>query len=506
MGGCYPYRGTHPPYTKLVNKLNEVNVNYLAVLLVAVVLAQVDLGPGESTTVTCPTFITGTINPNIVDLNCELEPTATPTNTPTVTNTLTNTTVPTVTNTPLPPATVVLTSTFTPTPTNTPTTIPTATVAPVGLVVGNGVGEYRTIDAAMTAATAGSTIRIRAGIYATEVVVTKSLTFVAYGDGQVTIDGSCSRPHAFRFSSSAGNGSIVRGLQLRNTVESTVLIENTNVKNITIDSNTITDFDCDNSGPENQAGVAVWYGGSGQKITNNTIKRRSSGSLDNGQSDCVWFKSNSANRSGGLHTISNNVLSGCWDGIGGEVEDDIHGSFDGNTLIEANHVINCNDDGIQVEGGTTGVVVRDNTIEGCAIGIANAPNLSGPSNFIGNTITNGKVGWAGNIACFKIGDNGTGLAYYTNNKCVLTQSIAAGWAQTNPGNNKIISRGNVIRVGDYVIEFTGSVAAQTSFDTDCLWTTSTTKFAKWNGNQVSFAGLRSLGQELNGTSNNQCGL
>lgn len=467
----------------------------LFLVCVGVVNAQ---QPGDLGELNCPTEFSATYAPQHIGWEC-LDQTPTLTSIPTATSQIA-----TVVLTQIASVTPTIVSSATSIPMSTRTSAPTS--VPVGLVVGNGSGEYKTIDAAMTAASAGSTIRIRAGTYNVEVVVSKSLTFVPYGDGNVVVDGGCTRAHTFRFSSSSANNSIVRGLLLRNTLESAVLIENIGTKNITIDSNQITDFDCTGSGPENHAGVAVWYGGSGQKITGNNIKRRSSGSLDNGQSDCIWFKSNSANRSGGLHTISGNVLSGCWDGIGGEVEDDLHGSFDGNTLIEGNHVINCNDDGIQVEGGTMGVVVRDNIIEQCAIGIANAPNLSGPSNFIGNVIRDGKVGWSGNIACFKIGDGGSGVAYYTNNTCILGGSISEGWAQTNPGNNRIISRGNVIRVGDYVIEFTGGVAAGTSFDEDCLWTTSGIKFAKWNGNQYSFSGLRGLGQELNGQSNSGCGV
>ena len=126
------------------------------------------------------------------------------------------------------------------------------------------------------------------------------------------------------------------------------------INNVTVQNNTVQDFDCRNQGPEFRAGVGSWYAGSGHRILNNTITRRVelSGGLAGGQSNGIWFKSTTASPSGGGHLISGNVIKGVYDGIGGETEDDPRCGFDRNTTIENNTIDTCYDDGISVEGGT----------------------------------------------------------------------------------------------------------------------------------------------------------
>jgi hypothetical protein len=149
--------------------------------------------------------------------------------------------------------------------------------------------------------------------------------------------------------------------------------------------------------------------------------------------------------------------------------------------------------------------VRNNVIRRCALGIANAPNRTGPIYIENNDIREGRPGYYGNVGCFKVGDNGTGTAYFTGNVCV--NAVGNGWAQTNSGLNPMIARDNVINVGRYVIEFMSAVPAATSFDEDCLWTSDPTRFVKWGGTLYgSISALRTgTGQELNGTQSATCG-
>lgn len=143
--------------------------------------------------------------------------------------------------------------------------------------------------------------------------------------------------------------------------------------------------------------------------------------------------------------------------------------------------------------------VRDNTLVRCAIGIANAPNLTGPVYFERNTIGAGVPGRYGNVLCFKIGDRGTGVAYYTGNRCVLGPG-ATGWGQTNPVVNPIVARQNVIKVGRYVVEITSPIDPGTSFDGNCLMTSDPDRFIEWGAARYGdLAAFRAgSGQEGNG--------
>lgn len=375
-----------------------------------------------------------------------------------------------------------------------------------------GSGGYATINAAIAAATPGQTIRIKAGTYAEQVGVTKTLTLTAYGDGPAIVSGGNTRANGLVLD---GNAITVRGLTIQNTKGAAILIHGDRA---TIDGNTIQDFDSDNSGPEADAGIAAYYSGPGQTITNNTITRRvalNGGDNTKGQSNGIYFKSNSTDRaSGGGHTITGNRITGGYDCIGGQVEDDAHGSFDGNTLISSNIVDTCYDDGIQAEGGDANVHIQDNIVTHAANGISTAPVLSGPIYIERNTITDGRAGFYGVMNCWKIGNQGHGVAYYTGNRCILpayTQGgvtyTASGWAQSNPGINPIVARGNTVVVSRYVIEWTSPVESGTSFDGDCLWTSDSGRFIKWpSGQYLTITAWRSAtGNEANGTQSATCG-
>jgi hypothetical protein len=291
-----------------------------------------------------------------------------------------------------------------------------------------------------------------------------------------------------------------------------VQILNSTVRNITITNNFIHDFDCPDDGAEQDAGVYSNRGGSGQRITNNRIIRRANGPHTGGNSNCILIRSDSGSPSGGGHYIGGNYLQGCYDGIGTQSEDDEHGGLDGNSVVENNTVYDIYDDCIQIEGGTHGVIVRNNHMERCAVGIANAPNF-GDITFEGNTILNGV---SGNTSpkCFKIGDaaqGADGRATYRNNRCYLPSGGADGWAQTNSGMNPITSRGNQIHVSRYVIEFLTdpNQFGPMDFDQDCFYTTDSGRFIKWGSSSQTYGSMSSFrnatGQEPNGTQSSTCG-
>jgi hypothetical protein len=391
----------------------------------------------------------------------------------------------------------------TPTAEATATAIPpTATPSPL-LDLRVGPGGFATIGQALTVAAPGATIHIAAGVYHEQVEVATPVTLVPADSGPVWIDADCQRLYGIRIS--AANVT-VRGLGVMQSIDAGVLVDGQElgaaVADATLDRLTIQDFDCRNQGPQYRAGIAVWYAGPGQQLTANTIIRRSAlpGGLTGGKSNGIWFKSNSNHPSGGGHLIAGNTIEGGYDGIGGEKEDDPHGSFDRDTIIEQNTISDCFDDGIQVEGGTQNVHVRDNTIARCASGLANAPNLTGPIYFERNTITDGRPGYYNAVQCFKIGDRGHGVAYYTGNHCILGPG-ADGWGQSNPGVNPIIARDNVIEVGRYVIEINAPIESGTSFDGNCLITSDPTRYITWGGDRYDdlTAFRRATGQETSGT-------
>jgi hypothetical protein len=373
---------------------------------------------------------------------------------------------------------------------------------------------YKTINSAITAAQNGYLVKIHAGTYPEQVEVNKSVTLQAFGDGQVWVDGGNTRNVGIRVSAP---NVVVDGLGVKNTLAQGILLGGDqyagSVKNVTIQNCTIQDFDMTGAqiGDAYRAGVAAYYSGSGMKILNNTIIRRTSGNMDQGTSNGIWFKSRTANQSGGGHLISGNTIKYAHDGIGGEEEDDPHGTFDKDTVVEFNTIDTCWDDGIQVEGGNANIKIRHNDIQRCNIGIATAPNLIGPIYIEYNRITNGRNGIDPTlVSCFKMGDNGVGVAYYTGNTCILTPKVSNGWFQTNEGQNAIVARNNKIHVNGYIVFQTNwtnpTQQTNTSFDNDCLYTADSTRFVKWNNiAPMTFDTWRATyGQEPNGKIDQNC--
>lgn len=363
------------------------------------------------------------------------------------------------------------------------------------------------INSAIQGAQSGETITIQPGVYREQVTVTKPVTLV--GSSGVWIDGECSRATGITITSP---NVTVRNMGVKKTKEQGIIVRKTSSSNITIEGNTIQDFNCQDAGSNYAAGIASWYGGSGIKVMNNTITRRVeiSGNAQ-GKGNGVWFKSNNQNPSGGGHTISGNTIYGGYDCIGGEEEGSDHGSFDKDTIIENNNVSSCWDDGIQVEGGDVNITVRNNRIDGFGSGIAFAANRIGPLYILNNTMTGdfSRPGFYGGVSCFKVGRGGSGITYVTSNDCRIPAGNGKGgdgFKQTNKGLSPIVSRKNSIVVSRYVIEFTSAIASGTSFDEDCLSTTDTGRFVNWGGKRIdNLSSLRqAIGQEANGQQNQNC--
>ena len=328
------------------------------------------------------------------------------------------------------------------------------------------------------------------------VTLTSSLVISAPGvyDGQGTvIDVGCSANNDVQVNAS---NVTLRNYTLLNANEAAVRIGAQ--RNVSIENVTIKGFNCANGSGQYRAGVACW-GCTALTVRNSRIE--TTRTYGNG----IWIK-NYGTGTGGDHTITGNTISGGWDGIGGEPEDWVYGGVYRDTLIEGNTVAHCHDDGIQVEGGNLNVTVRANTIEDCGIGIALAPNITGPLYVEGNTIRNLRIGDYGQQACYKVGDGGKGIAYITGDTCITKGD---GVKQTNPGLNPFVTRGNCWLVSRYVIEAEDSFPPGTSFDGDTLWTSDDEKagrFIKWGGTRygslTSF--IAATGQEKNGVQSPTC--
>lgn len=436
----------------------------------------------------------------------------------TATPTMTETPVPT--DTPTPTSTLAPTATFTQAPTNTaaprpptftpaaaPTFLPTATVV-AGTQRHVGVGQpYSTIGSALVASAAGDTILVHAGTYPEKVTIVgkTGLTIQSAGDGPSWIDGGCVRANGIEIN---GNDVTIRGLGIKKTTAAAILIgynaPNTNNARATIEGNTLQDYNCTGAGTQNSAGIAAWYAGGGHRIVGNTITRRVEvAGAQAGQGNGIWVKNNSGSISGGGYLIAGNVITGGYDGIGGETEGDTRGAFDRDSIIERNTIRNCADDGIQIDGGGMNVVVQDNVIEECGSGVSFAAVLTGPATVRRNTISSSTRGYYGTVICFKIGRASTAFVYVENNVCRADGSaygpnIAKGMQQTNAGMGGIIATGNRYTVSGYVYEL-GTPLAGSRLDDACLESSDPTRFVKWAG--VVYTTLASFqaatGQELN---------
>jgi hypothetical protein len=293
---------------------------------------------------------------------------------------------------------------------------------------------------------------------------------------------------------------IIRGFEIRNTRGSGVQVDGLEADRIAVLGNDIHDYDCASEPDDSTiAGVSFYYAGGNQWVVGNTIRYRAAAPTRSGQ-DGVWFKTTSENPSGGGHVVTDNVVVGGWDGIGGEGEDDPHGVWDGNATVLRNHVSECWDDGISAEGQTGDSHFSDNVVTNCGIGIANASDSNhGDVWFERNRITSTATGYYGNQTCFKVGNGGQQAAHIVGTYCQL--SAGDGIEQTNKGLATLIVTDNVWLTGYYVYEFGGIPTRGSVFDRNCMVNTdSSGRFIKWGNERYGdLATFRAAtGQEPNG--------
>ncbi|MEX2159811.1 MAG: right-handed parallel beta-helix repeat-containing protein [Dehalococcoidia bacterium] len=357
-----------------------------------------------------------------------------------------------------------------------------------------GGQQFESINGAIAAAKPGATIRLHAGVYREQVTITKSITLKAAGDGPVWIDAGCDHPNALLIKADSVS---IRGIGVRKAQEATIRLEAAD--NITLDNLTVQDWNCTNEEDQFRAGVASWFGGRKLIVRNSRFERRVDlGGPDAGYGNAVWVK-NSSPIGGGGHLIERNTVVGGFDGIGGETESVPWGGFKSDTIIQNNTVTDCSDDGIQVEGGTTRVVVRGNTVRGCLIGIAFAPALTGPLTITRNVIIDPVSHRDQGPAMLKVGAGSIGEVLVYHNSFFGGDGDADGLKQTNRGLTNIRFRNNAIYAGRYVFETDEGLGAM-DIDYDAIATSDFNRFAVWSGAQLADFGalLNVTGQEQNG--------
>ena len=354
----------------------------------------------------------------------------------------------------------------------------------------------RTVQAAADRAGPGDIVNIAPGVYAPFAAETAGIAGAPVtfrGDDGVWIDGGCSN-HAIDI---MADHITIEDLGARRSV--TEVIHLFAASNVTLDRLTVTDWNCGEGADQYRGGISSWGGGSALTVRDSYLERRVTESGDDvGPGNGIWVK-NTGPDAGGGHTFSGNTIIGGHDGIGGEPEDVPWGVFNGDTLIEGNTIRECDDDGIQVEGGTHNITVSGNTVSGCLIGVALAPALGGPLTIVGNVITDPQPRRGEGPAAFKTGDDSTGEVLIYHNSFFAGATPADGFKQTDPNLRNIHLLNNAIYAGRYVWEtytHTGAVTA----DYDAIFTTDGDRFVKWeNSWHGTLASLRSgTGQETHG--------
>ncbi len=354
----------------------------------------------------------------------------------------------------------------------------------------------RTVQAAADLAGPGDTVNIAPGVYApfsAETSGTAGSPVTFRGSTGAWIDGGCS-DYAIDISA---DHITIEDLGARRS--NTEVIHLFAASNVTLDRLTVTDWNCGEGADQYRGGISSWGGGSALTVRDSYLERRVTESGDDvGPGNGIWVK-NTGPGAGGGHTFTGNTIIGGHDGIGGEPEDVPWGVFNGDTLIAGNTVRECDDDGIQVEGGTHNVTVSGNTVSGCLIGVAFAPALGGPLTIVGNVITDPQPRRGQGPAAFKAGDDSTGEVRVYHNSFFAGATPADGFKQTNANLANVHLLNNAIYAGRYVWEtytHTGTVTA----DYDAIYTTDSDRFVKWENNwHGSLASLRSAtGQETHG--------
>ena len=189
----------------------------------------------------------------------------------------------------------------------------------------------------------------------------------------------------------------------------------------------------------------------------------------------------------GNHVVRYNDIIGSdtvrWnDGIEGNGNGTIDGSFARDSDIQGNMICYGQDDSIELDGGQENVRFFGNKTLGSLCGISTAPNLRGPSYLFRNLLTALADGRGSNGSIVKQGGGTTntkGTTFFFNNTVYTPGDGLAAVGYGNDANRDMffgVSRNNVIfgrSTNSKVIE-DPYAPAQNSFDYDALWTTGQT--------------------------------
>lgn len=374
---------------------------------------------------------------------------------------------------------------------------------------------FRMIQKAANTVSVGDKVLIHAGFYNEMVTINASgnvnnyIVFEAAGDGEVVIDGGCTRTNNILI-----NGNFIRisSLTMKNAQDHSILTHGAGDFSV-IENNKIMNWDCNDTGPENQAGIASWGSSSASTealtIRNNTISRSIGSGSTSSKGDGIWIKNLLVNAGGG-HAIYGNTITGpnIYDAIGGEPENDQPGGLYRDSDIYNNTISGCFDDALQIEGQSVNLRVWNNTLSDCIVGVGIAPIFKGPVYIVRNVIYDiqPKLGRGGGV--FKAGDQSVsslGKVFIFHNTLYTTFDMG-GLLQSGGGVTlgNFIFKNNTLRVGDYVVETTSHTNPM-EFNNNNLYTSDTGgKFAKWNGTVYSsFESFKSgSGQEASGMSTN----
>lgn len=216
------------------------------------------------------------------------------------------------------------------------------------------------------------------------------------------------------------------------------------------------------------------------------------------------------NNTKGGHVIRRNTfkdLSGAprvsgqyWDCIGGAPNFSIYGFVHRDSDINDNNFEGCNDDQLESDGGNMNVRIWNNTFNGglnALQAMSVDPTLLGPLYVVRN------VSYGEHLSGFaKLGSDSIGNIYFYHNSHYSTPT-GEGFKYANPVQQNITSRNNIMQANRYVLELTDGGATNT-FDYDNLFTTDSTRFAKWDGNSTynTLTKFQTIIQQVNGFGDN----
>lgn len=366
---------------------------------------------------------------------------------------------------------------------------------------GSAAQPFRTIQRAADVAGPGDTINITPGTYA-PVTFGRSgsegnpITVRRNGGGAlVWIDAACNEANAVQIK---GDYITIQDIGAKRAGEATVSLDAAD--HVTLERMNIQDWNCWDGEDQYMAGVSSWAGGSHLTVRDSILERRVSVAGDDvGFGNGIWIK-NTGPEAGGNHAIEDNTIKGGWDGIGGEPEDVSWGGLNRDSIVQRNNISDCNDDGIQVEGGGQDVTIAYNTVKRCLIGIAFAPALTGPLTIMRNVISEPQPRRGEGPAMFKAGDGSSAEVRVYHNSYFAGAEAADGLKQTNPDMGNIHLLNNAIYASRYAIEtytHTGNMTA----DYDALASTDRDRLVKWaNEWYRPLYAFQGIGQETHGIS------